>query len=174
MNNALLSALLLACTLGITNTATAHDDPQQHCYPLEHGENGLGSTNAFHLPHFFTSGVWLANYYVTNTSDKPVNVKYRFKLGDGSAHQPRGVNLSESFNTGNNPLSTDTGGAILQPGQTGRVRIEDDNLGSVLTGTIHWQADSCIGHALVASARSTYWGSSSFNTTIFLNGGNPF
>jgi len=153
--------------------AQAHDDPQQHCYPLEHGENGLGSTK--HLPHFRTSGVWVANYYVTNTSDKPVNVKYRFKLGDGSAYQPRDVNLYESFNTGNSPLSTDTGGAILLPGQTGRVHILDDNLGSVLTGTVHWQADSCIGHALVVSARNSYWsGSYSGNTTIFLNGGNPF
>jgi len=107
-----------------------------------------------------------------------VNVKYRFKLGDGSAYQPRNADLLESFNTGNNPLSTDTGGAILQPGQTGRVRIENDNLGTVLTGTVHWQADSCIGHALVASARSSYWGASNINgsgiTTIFLNGGNPF
>ena len=154
--------------------AQAHDDPQQHCYPLEHGENGLGSTNSMHLPHFETTGSWIANYYVTNTGDKPVNVKYRFKLGDGSAYQPQDRDLRERFNSGNNPLSIDTGGAILLPGQTGRIIIRDDNLDTTLTGTVHWQADSCITHSLVASARSSTWGSNSSNTTIFLNGGNPF
>lgn len=175
MNNALLSALLLACTLGITNSATAHDDPQQHCYPLAHGENGLGSTNSMHLPHMHTAGNWVAHVFVTNTGSKPVNVTYRFKIDDGAAYMPVNVGFHGRFNAVNNPLSIDTGGAILLPGQTGRVRIDDDNLQSTLTGTVHWQADSCIAHSLVASVRNSFWASDRNNsTTTFLNGGNPF
>lgn len=142
------------------------------CYPLVHGENGMGSTNSLNLPHMRTFSLWYSVIYVTNVSNDFVNVKLNFKRYNGDAYHPVSYDFDGEFNSGNSPFSVEPSGAILKPGRTAKVTIFDDSYTEALVGSISWQADSCINEALSVSVRSHR---SSLGTSIdFLNGGQPF
>ena len=57
---AALPLLLAASTVLTSLNALAHDDAQKHCYPLAHGEDGMGSSNSIHMPFMHTGGDELA------------------------------------------------------------------------------------------------------------------
>jgi len=76
-------ALLFATTALTSMSTLAHDDAQKHCYPLAHGEDGMGSSNSIHMPFMRTKGNWESIIYLTNTSDKNLNVKITLRTRDG-------------------------------------------------------------------------------------------
>ena len=177
LRTTLITALIpVLATLSplITFSAQAHDDPQQHCYPLAHGENGLGSRNEKHLSYLLTHDNWFSTVYVSNVSNEPLNIKLSLITESNQPHQVQNFQLYGSFDQSNSPIHNNIG-AILKPGFSGRIRIYD-NLGTnTLTGKIQWQADTCLNEALVVSIRTTRWeGSSAVSSTAFVNGGNPF
>lgn len=159
----------------LIQTQAFADAPPATCYAIPHGEDGMGSTNSLHLPHMQTRNDWNAQVFVTNTSNKFVNVKLNFNNFDGSTYTPTNTELEGEFSNGNSPLSLETGGAVLKPGRTARVIIRDNNKYDALIGKITWQADACIDRALLVSVRSQYYyGSSLASTLIPLNNGFPF
>lgn len=147
--------------------------PEASCYPLAHGENGMGSTNTLNLPHMRTASSWMAHIYLTNTSDVFVNVKLKFKDFAGSVYAPKNYELYGAFNQSNSPL-TDIGGAILKPNETAKVVILDNSFQDALVGRVEWQADACIKEALLVTAKNNFNGSSAVSTLMLLNGGQPF
>ncbi len=168
----LLSAVALS--LGFSTVALASNAPAPTCYPIEHGENGMGSTNSMFLPHVFTQSNWQYFVTVTNTSDKFVNVKLDFKSPDGSQYTPYSFSLSGMFNSTNSPLSIN-GGAVLKPNETAKIAITDPANAVPLFGSITWQADACIDNAIVVSARSQFSDATRLGSTlIHLNNGQPF
>lgn len=149
--------------------------PEAQCYPLVHGEEGMGSTNSLFLPHLLTDNAWSFYVTLTNTSEKFVNVKLRFNAYDGNAYTPQQVVYYGSFSAVNSPLLPSLSGAVLKPNETARVRILDDSNSEALQGRVSWQADSCISSALLVSVRSHYSTSTRFGSDIrLLNNGQPF
>ena len=145
------------------------------CYPLEHGEDGQGSTNSLYLPHFITSGKWNGAVFITNVSDKYLNVKLDFMGFVGTIYEPYSYVLEGEFNSDNSPFSSDVGGAVLKPGKSARVTIFDENNDEALAGILKWQADACIKEALIVTFRSQYWGTETSSTSLtLLNDGQPF
>jgi len=65
--------LLLLCA----TMATAHEE-QDLCYPLAHGEDGMGSSNFKYTNHLAFDSTWYTYVYVTNVSHKSVNIKMPF------------------------------------------------------------------------------------------------
>lgn len=170
----ILSLPLLLLTISWQAQA-AGSAPKATCYPLAHGENGQGSTNSLYLPHLRTVGYWNGYVMVSNTSDNYLNVKLNFKRYDGSPYLPYSYKLEGAFNAGNSPFGLLTGGAILKPGRTARITIYDDNNNDSLMGSVSWQADACIDHALLVSVRSYYEnGSHMTSNLLLLNDGQPF
>jgi len=51
-----ISKLLLALSLASCFSVQAQAENQDLCYPLAHGENGLGSRNSMFLPTLITEG----------------------------------------------------------------------------------------------------------------------
>ena len=172
---ALLPALALTTTLTATN-AMAHDDAQEHCYPLAHGENGLGSTNTYHIPLMYATGTgWRTWINLTNISDKPVNVKLKLRNHQNSPIIANDYQLSLAFNNTNSPLDTDLGGAILKPSEMGLIGIFNANNRQNFTAQLLWQADACINEALSGALRVYYGDSSRLEQgLVLLNGGKPF
>lgn len=165
----------VALSLGFSTVALASTTPAPTCYSIEHGEEGMGSTNSLTLPHMLTDGAWTTFISVTNTSDKFVNVKVNFSAPDGSPYFPSHFNHNGMFNANNSPLMLNAGGAILKPNETARLNVHEDQYQEVLFGRISWQADACIDSALVVSVRSQYNAGGSFGTSIeLLNNGQPF
>lgn len=170
-----LLMLMAAVFAASTFNALAHDDAQPLCYPLAHGENGLGSTNEFTLPHLETNGNWRAFIVMTNTSDKNINVKLRFTDYNGQNYTPSNYLLEGSFHTSNNPFEVNPYGAVLFPGKTSRSIIFDSGNTQALAGKVSWQADACIESALSVTVRSHYSESGKMASNIMpLNGGKPF
>lgn len=143
------------------------------CYPLVHGENGMGSTNSLNLPHMRTASTWTGQVYLTNTSDSFVNVKLKFSDYAGAHYAIYDHSFDGAFSQSNSPFNT-IGGAILKPNETAKVIIYDDNFQDALVGRVEWQADACIKEALVVSVRNNFNGPSAASTLLFLNGGLPF
>lgn len=159
----------------LIQTQAFADAPPATCYAIPHGEDGMGSTNSLHLPHMQTRNNWSAKVFVTNTSNKFVNVKLNFSNFDGSTYTPTTTELEGEFSSGNSPLSLETGGAVLKPGRTALVIIRDDNKSNALVGKITWQADVCIDRALLVSVRNNLQESGRASTTLIpLNNGFPF
>jgi len=171
-----VNALLLAMGLTSGFSAQAHTENQDLCYPLAHGENGLGSRNSMFLPSFFTqSQSWSAAIFVTNTSYKSINVQFEFLKYDASPYAPYDVTFRGEFNNDNYPLNSEI--AILKPFQTGVITIHDNNNDNNkgFTGKVKWQTDSCLDKAIKVDIRNSYFTNSRFDQGfITLNGGNPF
>lgn len=169
-----VNALLLAMGLASGFSVQAHTDNQDLCFPLAHGENGLGSRNSMFLPTLITQGDnWYSVIYITNASLTPVNVKLDFLYYDGSTYIPYDYSYTGQFNAQNSPLNI----AILKPFQTGNFIIEDDNLfaSKGINGKVQWQANKCIENALRVDVRTVQRNGSSYSQgLITLNGGNPF
>lgn len=166
-----LSALLLsACSLVAWQT-NAQTTPE-HCYTLAHGEDGLGSTKFMHLPHLLTgTNKWSSLIYITNISDKNINVKLTTDLYTGVSYTPNNTD-HYGFEPGNTPFND---WAILASGKSARLVISDDNVTDFLAGKLTWQADACIEHGLVASVRNVFSESGRYDQGyVLLNGGNPF
>jgi len=173
LKTALIPALATLSPL-ITFSAQAHDDTQQHCYPLEHGENGLGSRNEKHLSYLLTHDDWFSTVYVSNVSNEPLNIKLSLITESNQPHQAQDFQLNGSFDQSNSPIHNNIG-AILKPGFSGRIAVYDHLETNTLTGKIQWQADTCLNEAIVVSIRTARWeGSSAVSSTAFVNGGNPF
>lgn len=170
-----LPLLFAATTLTSTNTL-AHDDPQKHCYPLAHGEEGLGSTNSIYMPFIHTRGSsWASRIYLTNTSNKNLNVKFTLRTEDGATYTPTQYSVSGSFSPTNSPLDDASGGAILAPFKSGHIHIHEDAYQGIFTGKITWQADACLESAMTGALRIEYVNSDRYDQgLVVLNGGNPF
>lgn len=171
------TALLFAAASAFTSTnLQAHDDPQKHCYPLAHGEEGLGSTNSIHMPFMHTGGTgWQSIIYVTNTSYKNLNVKVTLRTYDGAIYTPTQYTMSGAFSPANSPFDHAGGGAILEPFKSARLQIKDDNFHESFTGKVTWQADACLESAMTGAHRIYYSASGHFDQgLVVLNGGNPF
>jgi len=170
-------ALLLAASTVLTSlNALAHDDAQKHCYPLAHGEDGMGSSNSIHMPFMHTSSTaWQSIVNVTNTSDKNLNVKITLRKQNGDLYTPIQTKLLGSFSPTNSPFDNVVGGAILRPTQSAQVQIIDDNFHESFTGKVTWQADACLESAMTGALRNEYFTSSRYDQGLVLfNGGNPF
>ena len=171
-----LLALLAAATAVISMNAFAHDDSQKLCYPLLNHEGNMGSTNSVYMPFMHTNGSgWSSHFYLTNTSDKNLNVKVVLRTQDGEVYTPTHYSLSGGFSSINSPFDHVVGGAILKPFKTGQVSIREDHFSKNLTGQITWQADVCLEHAMTGAARIYYIDSNRFDQGLVLfNGGQPF
>ena len=171
-----LLALFAAATAVISMNALAHDDSQKLCYPLIHHEGRMGSANSVYMPFMHTAGSgWSSYFYLTNTSDKNLNVKIVLRTQDGEVYTPTQYSLTGAFSSVNSPFDQVVGGAILKPFKTGQVHIKEEQLPKTLTGKITWQADACLEHAMTAAARIHYSSSNRFDQGLVLfNGGNPF
>ena len=170
-----LLALFAAVTAVISMNALAHDDSQKLCYPLLNHEGRMGSTNSVYMPVMHTSGKWSSHFYLTNTSDKNLNVKIVLRTQDGEVYTPTHYSLDGAFSSINSPFDQVVGGAILKPFKTGQVIIREDHFSQNLTGKITWQADACLEHAMTAAARIQYSSSNRLDLGLVLfNGGQPF
>jgi len=169
-------ALLFAASTALTSMSTlAHDDAQKHCYPLPNGEDGMGSSNSIHMPYMYTKGTgWQSIVYVTNTSNKNLNVKITLRKQNGDVYTPTHTKMGGSFSPTNSPFDNVVGGAILRPFQSAHVQILDDNLNEVFTGKVTWQADACLESAMTGAHRAHYLDSSRYDQGLTFNGGNPF
>ena len=170
-----LLALFAAAAVTSMN-AIAHDDSQKLCYPLLNHEGRMGSTNSVYMPfmHTNTSG-WRSFFYLTNISDKNLNVKIVLRTQDGEVYTPTQYTLTGAFSSINSPFDQIVGGAILKPFKTGRVRIAEDHFTQSFTGQISWQADACLEHAMTGAARVHYIDSNRYDQGLVLfNGGQPF
>jgi len=162
--------LLLLCA----TMATAHEE-QDLCYPLAHGEDGMGSSNAKHLSHLVVSRTWYSQLYVTNVSRKSVNLKLQFTNSKGNNYKFPTASYLDEFNINNSPLSIETGGAILRPGETGFIILHSSNYPGTVTGKLTWQADACLDAAIIATIRNINTGDGGYTQGLFpLNNGEPF
>lgn len=159
---------------GLSSSVFASSAPAPECYPLVHGENGQGSTNSLYLPHLYLDSTWESYISVTNTSSEFVNVKLNFKDSAGVLALPRGVDYYGAFNASNTPLSVNSGGAILKPNESARVRVANVPVAEAVFGSISWQADSCIDSALLVTVRSQYSENRLASSLMLLNNGQPF
>lgn len=169
-------ALLFAATALTSLHVFAHDDTQKHCYPLAHGEEGMGSSNSIYLPFMHTRGSsWASRIYLTNTSNKNLNVKITLRTVNSEAYIPTQFSLKGAFSSTNSPFDYEVGGAILKPYKNAEVHIEDDNFLESFSGKITWQADACLESAIAGAHRAYFFDSTRFDQglTVF-NGGNPF
>ena len=170
----LLAALLPTLAFTATN-AMAHDDAQEHCYPLAHGEEGLGSTNTYHIPFMHTNGIWSTLFYMTNVSDKKINVKVKFLRQNGNVNLPTNYTLSGGFSSSNSPFIDLGSSAILEPFETGQIYLEDSNDINSFAGQVTWQADSCMQTALMTAYRVVRNTTNGYDQgLVLLNGGKPF
>jgi len=172
---ALLPTLALTTTLTATN-AMAHDDAQEHCYPLAHGENGLGSRNTMSIVSLNANGrEWNTFLSLKNTSLKNINVKVKFRKNDGNTFVPIRIGYNEQFLGENSPINLKQGGAILKPFETGVVAIRDSGINDSFSVEVSWQTDSCIPHAISGALKNRYIAGSQYeNALVLLNGGKPF
>ena len=170
-----LLALFTAAAVTSMN-AFAHDDSQKLCYPLLNHEGRMGSTNSVYMPFMHTNGSsWSSFFYLTNTSDKNLNVKIVLRTQDGEVYTPTHYSLDGAFSSVNSPFDQVVGGAILKPFKTGEVRIRENHFSQNLTGKITWQADACLEHAMTGAARIHYIDSNHYDQGLVLfNGGQPF
>jgi len=163
-------ALLFAATALTSMSTLAHDDAQKHCYPLAHGEDGMGSSNSIHMPFMHTGGVWQSRIYVTNTSDKNLNVKITLRTHDGEVYTPVQYSMMGAFSPTNSPFDH-----VLKPFKSAEIRLRDDNFPESFTGKVTWQADACLESAMTGALRNEYFTSSRYDQGLVLfNGGNPF
>jgi len=171
---------MLSLSLGLLTcfTAQANQSSDELCYPLAHGENGLGSRNSMFLPTLITEATgWNAYIYITNTSYKPVNVRLDFLNYNASPYEPHTVTYFGQFSASNSPIDTSGVPALLGPHQTGFIRIFDDNVSQNIgfTGKVQWQADACIDKALRVDVRNAYLNGNRYSQGfVMLNGGNSF
>jgi len=172
---ALLPALAVTTTLTATS-AMAHDNKQEHCYPLAHGEEGLGSRNTMYVPYMRASGAeWDSVLYVRNISHSSINIKIKLRLPNGDLFIPSTAFLGNGFHEMNSPLDTESGGALLRPNNGAYLYISNDSKSSWFTAEISWQADKCISNVLVGALRVQLSGSSKYDQgLVLLNGGKPF
>ena len=172
---ALLPALALTTTLTATN-AMAHDDAQEHCYPLAHGEEGLGSRKTYHIPYLYADdGHWNSLINLKNISPNNINVKITFRKFDGSVFLPNRVDNYGEFDSGNTPIHLEQGGGILKPFETGLVAIRSSGFTRDYTAEISWQADACIPHAISGAFRNRFLSGDRLSSgLVLLNGGKPF
>jgi len=168
-------ALVFAATALTSMSTLAHDDAQKHCYPLPNGEDGMGSSNSIHMPFMHTGGKWQSRIYVTNTSDKNLNVKATLRTNDGEVYTPVQYSMIGAFSPTNSPFDHLVGGAILKPLKSAEIHIYDNNFHESFTGKVTWQADACLESAMTGAYRAFYSTTSRFDQglTVF-NGGNPF
>jgi len=159
----------------LPSIAMAHDENQIECYPLAHGENGLGSTNFAYIPQLRINDWWTARFYVNNVSEKPVNVKAFLTDNNGGAFEYDDLEHFDNFNDSNSPMNINAGGAILKPGKGGEFTFKLRNKTRRVFGKISWQADACINNALVVSVRNELITPERYGfSTTLLNSGKPF
>jgi len=167
--------LLFAATALTSLNVFAHDDTQKHCYPLAHGEEGMGSSNSIYAPFVYTGGNWQSMISLTNTSTKNLNVKITLRTNNGEVYTPIQYSMFGAFSATNSPFDQVVGRAILKPFKSTEIYIYDDNVHESFTGKITWQADACLESAMTGALRIEYFNSSHYDQGFVLfNGGNPF
>jgi len=173
-----ISKLLLALGLASCFSVQAQTENQDLCYPLAHGENGLGSQNSMLTPALIVGSVgWNTYVYVTNTSYKPINIKLEFLKYDATPYDPVRFRYFGIFDENNSPLNISTGGAILKPFETGGVDLYHNSISrnDGVIGRVSWQADFCLDKATKVDIRTFYdYGTNHGQGFVTLNGGNPF
>lgn len=145
------------------------------CFDLPHGENGKGSHNSIIIPPFLSSGIALADIYMTNIGSKPINVNLKFYDENGQQVVPTGVSYYGKFSDFNDPIRKldGTGIALLSSFHIGRVRIDEEPL---LTGILTWQANACLTEPTLSVKIENSWYGNGLAGRAFVtvNGGNPF
>ncbi len=151
------------------------------CYPLAHGENGLGSRSEVYIPPFTTSGSWWVQYAVANVGGDTVNVTLKLFDENGNPYDSTsGVTYDANFSSSNTPLRQigGTNSAILSSFNVGQIKI-DNNSSSYFSGVLSWQADKCItkpallidgAHYIRTGGPTNEFGLRTFE----INGGKPF
>lgn len=162
-----MKKLILATALCFS--ASFLNAAEQTCYV-----DTLGSENTIFAPAANTNGNWSVEYTLTNISSKPVNVKLEFTNINGQNHSPSGVSYFGNFDSTNDPSNLATG-AVLQPGELGRLILNDDTVTMIGPTKISWSADTCLQEALVASFNNQFSTTSRLDRgLVFLNNGKAF
>lgn len=150
------------------------------CYPLAHGENGLGSRNEVYIPPFSTEVNWWVDFAISNVSGSSVNVIFKLFDENGSQYDSTtGVFYDGKFSSTNSPIRQigGTNSALLSSFEIGRMKI-DSNAPTYFTGVVSWQTDKCLtkppllvdaSFNLVSQDAQSY-----AMRTIDVNGGKPF
>jgi len=142
-----------------------------YCKELSPGQ--YESSNSMIIPQAFTLNQWNSDIFVTNVSDSPVSVTLTFSNDEGERYSPVQVSYDSKFTATNTPL--DSNGALLMPGEMGRITILDDSTRYINIGEIAWHSNECIFEAIFVKHRNVYFDSSRFESGEFvLNGGLPF
>lgn len=170
----LIKKLFLVVGLANAFTTQANVVNQDLCYPLAHGEEGMGSRNSMFLPVLITTQEWHSHIHITNTSYKTINVTLDFLNYDASPYAPYSVEHFGQFSSKNSPINSSI--AILKPFETGNITIYDNSTSyhESFTGRVSWQADACIDKAIRVDVRTNLGGSNFNQGFVILNGGNPF
>lgn len=173
MKKSILSLTAIAAAL-VTFSGVASADSQQHCYALEYGKDGLGSTHSAFAPYVRSTSDHKTFITVTNSGWEKVNLRITLRNYSGEVFEP-----TTWTNTINYPQSTNLFDqdewTILKPFETAEVLI-GDNLGSdSYSAEIIWQADQCLENALVGSVRTEYQNGGQYDQAVTrLNSGRVF
>lgn len=152
------------------------------CYPLAHGENGLGSRASITIPPFLASGANRWQLYATNIGETAVNVSLKLFDENGQRWFPSGttaVSYLGKFSASNTPIVSlnDEGPAKLSSLNSGWIGIDDRAPQNVLSGALTWQADKCLTEPTLSPSidiLAEYGNTRDHGRNITVNGGNPF
>ena len=146
-----------------------------YSYCKETSPGVFESSNSMRFAAAFTTGNnWYNDFMVTNISDAPVVVKITLTDDNGNAYFPTSMNYQSNFSNGNTPVDLENG-ALLLPGELGRMTIRDPSTYYINVGTISWQSNECIYEAIMLRHRNTYSDSGRITVSeLSLNDGQPF
>ena len=144
-----------------------------YCKEISPGE--FESTNSLRLPSARThTTAWNNDYVVTNISNTNVTVRMQFTDVNGNEYTPQQVVYSYNFSSDNSPINL-INGAQLQPGETGRLNIDDPSTLDLGIGKITWSSNECIYEALMVRHINQFSASGRYSSGIVdLNGGHAF
>lgn len=175
---------MLTASVLMMNSAAASvvENGKITCFPLAHGENGMGSQASVIVPPFFVQGSSLVELFVKNIGSDGVNVNLKLFDEDGNQWVPSQAPVYRGyFNAANSPIRQldGTGVALLKSFETGFVQIDDNSETKIISGVLTWQANTCLDKATLSVDMSVY---RHFETTplrdnsrsVTINGGNPF
>lgn len=175
----------ILAAVGLTmNSAAASvvENGKITCFPLAHGENGMGSQASVVVPPFFLRGSSLVELFVKNIGSDGVNVNLKLFDEDGNQWVPAQTPLYRGhFDIANSPIREldGSGAALLKSFETGFMQLDDDSELKIVSGVLTWQANKCLEKAMLSVDMSVYRffkGSPTrdHSRSVTINGGNPF
>lgn len=175
---------ILAASILMMGSASASvvENGKITCFPLAHGENGMGSQASVIVPPFLVEGSAEVELFVKNIGPNGVNVSLKLFDEDGNQWVPsQSTAYRGYFNPSNSPIRQldGTGVALLKSFESGYLKLDDNSESKIISGILTWQANKCLDKATLSVDMSIY---RSFPTTplrdnsrsITIYGGNPF